>query len=119
MSLHLGRRVLGGLVGEVNAQTHSEGDGQDDDEDDEGAPPLELAGAPGVLDAHVHLLVALLQVLIRLLRLLLGALHHGLLLHDERVQVLEEPSELRDGLLDLKEFVVPGADVAEHGRGLA
>ncbi|KUI58520.1 hypothetical protein VP1G_11063 [Cytospora mali] len=105
------RRRLGSLVGEVDAQAHAEGDGQDDDEDDEGAPPLELAGAPGVLDAHVHLLVALLQVLVRLLRLLLGALDDGLLLHDERVQVLEEPRELHDGLLDLQELVVAGADL--------
>lgn len=72
-----------------------------------------------MLDADLDLLVALLQVLGRLLRLFLGPDDGGLLLDDEGVEVLEEAGQFRDGLLDLEELVVACADGAQDGGCLA
>lgn len=103
---------------EVDTQANPKTNDQEDEENNEGAPPLEAAAAAGVFYSLGHLLVAFVQVGVGLFRLLLGALDDGALLDDKRLEVLEETGQLDDALLDLLELVVPRAYITQDGGGL-
>lgn len=68
-----------------------------------------------MVDALGELYVRLLGVLDDVLCLLFGGLHRRLLHDDGFGEVLEELVELLEGLLDLEDVVVAGADGAEDG----
>jgi hypothetical protein len=103
--------------GNADADTH--GNGDDDEQDDEGAPPLELAAAAGVVCGGLDLLVALVEVLDGLLGVLLGGHDDSVLLLDDGGQLLVKDGQLTDGLLDALQLVVAGANVAEDRAGMA
>lgn len=79
------------------------------------ADPLLLARLAGRVDGHANLLVPLVQVVDDLLALLLD-LHDGrLLLHDQRVHVLEQLRQLHHLLLDLDQGGVAILDRRQGG----
>lgn len=101
------------VAGKTNAETNTEGDGNDDNDNNEETPPFKLAGASGRICGMLDLLVALLQVVSGLLRVLLGCLDDGFLLLDHGGEFLIEKSQLRKRLFDALQFVVTSPDVAE------
>lgn len=102
------------FVGQGNTQTHAQSNGENDEEDDESAPPLETTSAAGVLDTLADLLVTLLDVLDRALGVDLGGDNDVLLLLDHGGEFLEEDGELGEGLLDALQLIVASAHVAKE-----
>ena len=92
---------------------------QDDGNADSKADPLLFARSPGASNATVELHVSLLQVFVCVHSPLFDILHHGLLLDDNRIQVLEELLELKHGLLNLLDGGVTLTDVRERTLSLA
>ncbi len=111
--------LLGGLFCQGNAQGDAEDGGDDDEDNDEEAPPLELAAVAGALVGLGNLLVAGLEVVDDVLALVLGVGNDRLLLLDHGGELLVQDGELGEGLLDALQLVMAGADVAEHGGGVA
>lgn len=83
------------------------------------ADPLLLARLAGRDNGNANLLVALVEILHHLLRLLFDLGHGHVLLHDERVHVLEELGELDHLALDLLQSSMAVLDGREGGAGLA
>lgn len=111
------RRLLAAalVAREADTQAHAEGNGKDDETDDEEAPPLELAGAPGVVAGPLDLFVALLDVFDGLLGVVLGGLDGRLLRLHRLGQPDVELGELGERVLNLRELIVAGPDVAKKG----
>jgi hypothetical protein len=105
--------VTRGVLRKTDTQTDTECDGKDDEHDDEQTPPLELPAVGGVLLCLLDLLVTLLDVLDGVDSVVLRGLDDGVLLLDQRCELLVQDGELGQGLLDALELVVTGADVAE------
>lgn len=103
----------------MNAETNTEADGEEDEDDDQETPPLEFAAVAGVLVGDFDLFVALLEVLDGGLCVLLGGVDDGFLLLDEDGHLLEQLGHFGEGLFDAPQLVVAGADVAEDGVGLS
>lgn len=113
------RRLAAGVLDETNPETDAKRDNDNDEHNDEEAPPLELATVAGVLVGDLDLLVALLNVLDRVDSVLLGGVDDGFLLLDEDSHLLEQLGDLGERALDALKLAVTGADVAEDGVGLA
>ena len=92
---------------------------QDDGDADSEADPLLFTRSPGALNTAVELYVSLLQVLVCVHSTLFNILHHRLLLHDNRIQVLEELLKLKHGLLNLLDGGMTLANVREGTLRLA
>lgn len=109
----------GSSLHEPHTEAHAQSDAEDDKDDDYQADPLQLAPVARLLVRNVELLVAVLKVHYRVIDLLLSCLDGGVLLNDDRVEVLDQDHQLVDGSLDFEELVVACADVSKHGVGLA
>ena len=107
---------------ELASNTSPDKDDDDNDQDDGNADtkadPLLFARSACAHDRAVDLHVALLQVLVCVHGLCLDVLHHGLLLHDNGVQILEQLLQLEHSLLDLLDSGMALADVRERTLSL-
>jgi hypothetical protein len=112
-SLRVQALVTRRVLRKTNTQADAERNGQDDEHDDEEAPPLELSAVGGVLLCLLDLLVALLDVLNGVDGVVLRGLDDGVLLLDQRGELLVQDGEIGQGLLDALELVVAGADIAQ------
>lgn len=101
-----------------HTQTDTKGDGDDDEQDDEGAPPLELAAATGVFVGLLDLLIALFDVFDCVNGICLCGFNDGILLFNHGREFLVEKGDLREGLLDALQLVMSGANIAEDGAGM-
>lgn len=102
------------VFGQGHTETNTESDGETNEEDDEGAPPFETAGAAGMLDTLADLLVALLDVLDCVLGVYLGGNNHVLLLLNHGSKFLEQEGELGESLLDALELIVASTHIAKQ-----
>jgi hypothetical protein len=108
-----------GVLGQSDTQRNTKDNGNDDEHNNEQAPPLELATVASALDALVNVLGSRLEVVDGLLGVLLRGVNDGLLLLDNGGEFLVEDCELGEGLLDALQLVVSRADVAEDGACVA
>lgn len=83
------------------------------------ADPLLLACSTRSVDGHADLLVTLVQVINHLLALLLNLSDSRLLLHDQRVHILEQLGELYHLLLNLDQRIVAILHRAQRGTSTA
>lgn len=90
-----------------------------DDQDNEEAPPLQLSGASCVLDSLSKLHIGRLGVALDLLRSLFCLDDGCFLVHDNFVQLLEKEGELANGLFDLHNVIVTRANGAEDAGRLS
>ena len=104
---------LGRFGRDADAQADAECNGQDDEEDDEGAPPLELAAAAGMLVGLPDLLIALLNVLDGIDGIVLGLLNDRVLLLHDGGQLLVENGEFRECLFDVLQLIVACAHITK------
>lgn len=107
------------VFGQGHTETNTESDGEANEEDDEGAPPFETAGAAGMLDTLADLLVALLDVLDCVLGVYLGGNNHVLLLLNHGSKFLEQEGELGESLLDALELIVASTHIAKQRGSVA
>jgi len=105
------------------SNTSPDQDNYDNDQDDGNAntkaDPLLFACSSRTHNRTVDLHIALLQVFVCVHGFSLDILYHGLLLHHDRVQVLEQLLQLKHGLLDLLDGGVALTDVRERTLSLA
>lgn len=111
------RLVVLVLVDNTDLNTNGQADNKADEEDDEGAPPFQLAGAASVCDTLIELDVAGFGVFLDVLGVLLGLLDQGLLNDNGLGQVFEQLVELDKSALDLLDVVVTSTHGAEHSAG--
>ena len=81
--------------------------------------PLLLPRGTSAINGFADVLVARDEMRVRLLSLLLDILHQRLLLHDDRIQVLEQLLQLDHGALDLLDGIVALLHIAQSGLRLA
>jgi len=99
----------------------------DDDEDDDNnngnadtkAVPLLSPGGSGLCGGNVEVLVCLNHIRLRFFGLFLDVHDHGLLLHDNCVQILEQLCQLSHCTLDLLDSIVALANICQCALGLA
>lgn len=102
---------------QTNFQANHKGHDNDNCQTNEEAPPLQLPGAFGVLDAFVELDVAGFGVLFHVLSVLFCLLD-GLVLEDDLGgEVFHYLVEFDEGAFNLLDVVVAGADGAEDRVG--
>lgn len=107
------------VLGQTDTKTNTKGNGNDDEKNNEGAPPLELAATASVFIGNFDLLVALFNVLDCVLRVRLSSLNDRLLLLDQGSELLVENGKLGKSLFNTLKLTVAGADVAEHRAGVS
>ena len=111
------RLVVLVLVDNTDLNTNGQTDNKTDEEDDEGAPPFQLAGAASVCNTLVELDISGLGVLLDVLGVLFGLLDHWFLNDNGLGQVFEQLVELDKSALDLLDVVVTSTHGAKHGAG--
>ena len=79
----------------------------------EQAPPLLAVASPGRRDGRTDLLVCFYDVVANFLSFLLDVLHHGLLLHDDLVEVLEQLCQFHHLSLNPLDGLVTLLDISQ------
>lgn len=105
--------LVGCTLGQADTQANTKSHGENDEDDNQSAPPLELAAAAGVVSGRLDLLITLVEMLNGLLGVTFSRLDDGVLLLDNGGELLVENCELADGLLNALQLVVTSAHVAQ------
>ena len=83
------------------------------------AVPLLSSGGSGLAGCNIEVLVRLNHIRLRFFGLLFDVHDHGLLLHDDLVEILEELGQFHHGTLNLLDGIVALTDVGKSALSLA